>query len=194
MSIKTILNVNSSGRYEDSISRKVTTSLVSLLKAKNLGHETVERNVAEGLPFVDEKWIEANFTAADERSDSHNQTLEYSDHLVSELMISDTIVIGSPIYNFNIPATLKAWFDMVARVGLTFRYTENGPEGLLRDKKVYIVISSGGVPIGSPMDLASPYLKVVLNFLGLSNVTLIDASKLDQTIDLKNQLQTLIAA
>ncbi len=92
-------------------------------------------------------------------------------------------MIGIPIYNFNIPAVLKAWIDMVARVKLTFEYTANGPVGLLKDKKAFLAFSSGGVPIGSEMDFASNYMKHVLSFIGITDVTVVDASKFNLAED-----------
>ena len=89
---------------------------------------------------------------------------------MDELVAADVVVIGTPIYNFSIPASLKAWVDMVARARKTFRYTENGPVGLLSDKKAYIVVASGGVKVGSPADFATPYLRHALSFVGITDV------------------------
>jgi len=85
------------------------------------------------------------------------------------------LVLATPIYNFGVPAALKAWIDMIARVQLTFQYTATGPEGLLQDKQVYLVMASGGTPLGSDIDFASGYLRHVLGFLGMTNVTIVDA-------------------
>ena len=93
------------------------------------------------------------------------------------LLEADVLVIGAPIYNFSIPASLKAYFDLVARAGLTFKYTENRPEGLLKNKKAYIVVSSGGTEIGSDIDFAGNYIKHFLGFLGITDVEFV---KLDQ--------------
>ena len=195
MSSKILLHINSSSRYKESITRQVSTSLVALLKQKHSSLAVVSRDTATGLPFVNEAWIEANFTNAENRNERHEQELSLSDELVSELQDADILVIGVPIYNFNIPSPLKAWVDLVARVGLTFRYTEKGPVGLLENKKVYVVMASGGVPIGSEMDLASAYLKVVFNFVGLHDLTIIDSSMLDDLNDseaVTSQLSSLI--
>lgn len=96
--------------------------------------------------------------------------------MVAELQDADVIVIGAPMYNFSIPSTLKAWVDLIARVGVTFQYTENGPVGLLTGKKAYIVAATGGVPVNSPADFATPYLKQVLGFVGISDVEVVEAS------------------
>jgi len=105
----------------------------------------------------------------------HRETLGYSDELVDELKNADTLVIGVPVYNFSIAATLKAWIDMIARARLTFRYTENGPVGLLEGKKAYLVVATGGVPVGSPMDFATPYLRHALSFVGIIDVEIVAA-------------------
>jgi FMN-dependent NADH-azoreductase len=125
----------------------------------------------------------ANFTAEEERSQQHKDILSFSDSLVDELQQAQTIVRASPIYNYNIPAVLKAWIDLIARARLTFRYTDNGPVGLLTHKKVYLVMASGGVSIGSETDHASRYLQQVLAFVGLCDITIIDAAKFDMNDD-----------
>jgi FMN-dependent NADH-azoreductase len=176
---KTLLHINSSGRRAGSITRQVSQQLVEKIMSAQPQLQLNSRDLASGLPFVNEQWINANFTGADERSDRDNQALSFSDGLVEELKQADILVIGSPIYNFNIPAVLKAWIDLIARAQLTFRYTDKGPVGLLEGKKAYVVIASGGVPIGSEMDFVSPYLKQVLGFVGISDVTIVDASQFD---------------
>jgi len=103
--------------------------------------------------------------------------LAHSDELIAELEAADTIVIGVPVYNFAIPAALKAWVDQIARARRTFRYTETGPEGLLKGKKAYLVVASGGVPVGSDYDFATGYLRHVLGFVGITDVTVIEAGQ-----------------
>ncbi|WP_196140942.1 FMN-dependent NADH-azoreductase [Aliikangiella sp. G2MR2-5] len=179
MSTNNILLVNSSGRYQGSLTRNVSARLVEELQAEDSSQTLIERDLATGLPFIDEQWIGANFTAPEERDKEHKERLSFSDSLVKELQDAEHIVIASPVYNFSVPAVLKAWIDLVARARLTFRYTENGPEGLLRNKKAYLVMASGGVPIGSEADLATRYLKQVMGFIGIDDVTVIDATKVD---------------
>jgi FMN-dependent NADH-azoreductase len=176
-----VLKVNASGRYQGSITRQLTDTLANYLNGQQDAINLIDRDLAKGVPFIDEQWIGANFTAEEDRNDEHKAVLSLSDTLVNELQQADHIVIGAPVYNFNIPAALKAWIDLIARARLTFQYTENGPEGLLKDKKVYIVFASGGVPIGSEMDFTSNYLKHVLAFVGLTDVTFVDAAKIDLT-------------
>ena len=181
---KNILQINSSGRLQGSVTRKISNLLVQQISDNQGQSAIVNRDLANGLPFVDEKWIEANFTAPEERTARHRKALSFSDSLVKEMQQADHIVIASPIYNFSIPAVLKAWVDLVARAKLTFKYTDNGPVGLLEGKKAYLVMASGGVPIGSALDFASTYLKQALAFIGINDVTIIDSSKFDlQTND-----------
>ncbi len=175
--MKAILHIDSSARSEDSITRQVTSELTARLKHQHKNHKVIERNVAQGVSFIDEQWVAANFTDAKQRTDQQKQALAYSDNLVKELQLAEYVVIGAPIYNFSIPATLKAWIDMIARAGVTFKYTNKGPIGLLSDKKVYLVLASGGVEIGSAMDFSSSYLKHVLSFIGLNDVTIINGSE-----------------
>ena len=171
-----VLLLNSSGKQTESISRKLAAQIVSTLKKHGKADTVIDRDVASGLPFVNDEWISANFTPEDQRSDEQKQILSLSDSLVAELIDADTLVLGVPIYNFGVPATFKAWVDMIARVGKTFRYTATGPEGLVTDKKVYLIIASGGTPIGSDIDFASGYVKQALRFVGITDVTIIDAA------------------
>jgi len=136
------------------------------------------RDLAETrLPFVDQSWIGANFTDPAERDDEQKAALALSDQLVAELKAADTIVIGLPVYNFGIPAALKAWVDLIARARETFRYTENGPVGLLENKRAILVYASGGTPAGSDIDFASTYMKHILGFVGITDVTVINAGQ-----------------
>jgi len=178
-----VLAVNASGRSAASVTRQLSRDLIAALDDRYGNVEVSSRDLADGVPFVDQAWIEANFTPVELRSAEQREALAYSDSLVEELQQADAVVIGAPIYNFSIPASLKAWIDMIARARLSFRYTENGPEGLLKDKKAYIVVASGGVPVGSPVDFATPYLRHVLSFVGITDVEIIAAEKLNTQAD-----------
>ena len=178
-----VLEVSAGARSEGSISRQLTADLVAALESRHGNVEITRRDVAEGLPFVNEAWVAANFTPDEERTGQHRQTLAFSDALVAELMAADIIVIGAPIYNFSIPATLKAWIDMIARARLTFEYTEKGPRGLLKNKTAYVIAPSGGVPVGSPVDFATPYLRHALSFIGITDVQFIGAQGADRGND-----------
>lgn len=174
-----ILEVSASGRQAGSVSRMLTGELIDALEVREGEIAATRRNLADGISSVDEAWINANFTPDEDRTAEQRQVLAESDKLVAELQAADAIVIGSPIYNFGIPALLKAWIDMIARARLTFRYTPEGPEGLLKGKKVYVVIASGGVPVDSAVDFATPYLRQALGFVGLNDVEVIAADQLN---------------
>jgi FMN-dependent NADH-azoreductase len=182
-----ILEVSASGRRGDSVSRMLSNDIIEALETREGAVEVVRRDLARGIPLVDEHWIQANFTPEEERSRDQREVLAVSDLLVEELQAADTLVIGSPIYNFGVPAALKAWIDMIARARKTFRYTSNGPEGLLKGKKAYAVIASGGVPVDSPADFATPYLRHTLKFVGITDVDVIAATQLnsrgDESVD-----------
>ncbi|MFY1708670.1 FMN-dependent NADH-azoreductase [Tritonibacter scottomollicae] len=180
---QTVLHIDSSARLSGSVSRDLTAQVVERLGAK----EVIRRDLATPLPLLDEAWIGANFTPADQRSDDQKATLALSDALVAELERVDTVVIGAPVYNFTVPTTLKAWIDLVARVGKTFQYTEAGPEGLLKGKRAIVVIASGGTEAGSDIDYASRYLQHMLGFIGITDIELVAADQ--QALDAEGSVQ-----
>lgn len=172
----TILRIDSSARRDDSVSRQLASRLIDRIP----GDVTIaERDLASGVPLLSESTLAAMWTPADQRTTEQTAELAVADEYIAELMDADAVVIGLPIYNFGPPAAMKAWADLVARAGTTFQYTETGPKGLVADKPVYLVVASGGVPVGSPMDLASTWLTTFLGFLGLTNVTIIAAEQLN---------------
>ena len=173
-----VLRIDSSGRTHNSTTRELADLLIEQLGRQSGALDVTTRDVAAGLPFVNEEWINANFTDPDQRSERQRDVLAYSDKLVRELMDADILVIGAPIYNFGIPAALKAWVDMIARARVTFRYSENGPVGLLAGKRAILVVASGGTPVGGSMDFASTYLRHVLAFVGITDVATIAAERL----------------
>ncbi|UWQ96328.1 NAD(P)H-dependent oxidoreductase [Rhodobacteraceae bacterium M385] len=168
-----ILRIDASARREGSVSRDLTSQIIARL----VGTVTT-RDLADGMALLTEDWVGANFTPADARTPEQAEILAQSDALVAELQAADTIVIGLPIYNFGVPAALKAWVDQVARAGVTFQYTENGPEGLLTGKRVIVAVASGGTEAGSEIDFATGYLRHVLGFIGLTDVTFVTADRL----------------
>ena len=185
--IHNILQISSSGRQTGSVSRALSEDLIAALEDRYGPAAITHRDLAKGIPLIDDNWIEANYTADENRNAEHRESLALSDELVRELQDADTLVIAVPIYNFSIPASLKAWIDMIARARVTFRYTDDGPVGLLQNKKAYLVVTSGGVPVGSPADFATPYLKHALSFVGITDVEIIAAdqnnSGLDEAMD-----------
>ena len=170
---KSVLRIDASARKNASSSRALTDALIKKIAPENL----VVRDLAAGLPFVTEAWVGANFTDEADRSEDQKAALSLSDILVNELFAADTLVIGVPIYNFGVPAALKAWIDMIARARKTFHYTANGPEGLLTGKQAFIVIVSGGTQMGSEIDFATGYLRHILGFIGITDVTFIAADQ-----------------
>ncbi|MEM9577363.1 MAG: NAD(P)H-dependent oxidoreductase [Pseudomonadota bacterium] len=169
----TILHIDSSARLEDSTSRALTAQIV-----EKLGGTTLRRDLSDPLPQIDETWIAANFTPRDQRTQAQQQALALSDGLIEEILRADVLVIGVPIYNFGVPAALKAWVDQIARAGVTFRYTENGPEGLLSGKRAIIALASGGTPVGSEIDFASGYMRHIMEFIGIHDVEIVAADQM----------------
>ena len=176
-----VLRVDASARQDGSISRRLADQLIASLQQCGHRIETARRDLTTtDLPYLDADWIAANFTPPEQRTKAQRAALAQSDQLVQELLGADLLVIGVPLYNFSIPAKLKAWVDLVARARLTFRYTDAGPEGLLKGKRAFLLLASGGVTADSAADFASAYLRHVLGFLGISDVTLIAADGLTQ--------------
>lgn len=174
-----ILTINGSARGEGSVSKQLADELVAALEEREGHVEVLHRDLSAGLPFIHEDWVAANYTPAEERSSTQHETLALSDALVEEIKDADVLVIGVPVYNFSIPATLKAWIDLIARARLTFRYTEHGPEGLVRGKKAYLAVATGGTAIDSAADFATPYLRYILGFIGITDIEVVAAERLN---------------
>lgn len=174
-----VLIVNSSARNEGSVSRELVQELVANLEASRGPLSVTHRDLAKGIDFVSQAWIAANFTDDADRDENQRRELANSDLLVQEVMDAQILILGVPVYNFGIPAALKAWIDMIARARKTFRYTSNGPEGLLTGKKAYLVVATGGVPVDSPVDFATPYLRHALKFIGITDVEVISAEQIN---------------
>lgn len=177
--MKNLLIINSSPR-QNSVSRRLTRHYAEQWQAQNSHGQIRERDLAaDPPPFVTNAWIEAIYTPVDQLTTEQKKLLSYSDTLIQELLDADEIVLGVPMHNFSIPATLKAWIDLVTRRGKTFRYGSNGPEGLLpSDKKVIAIVSQGGTyGEGSPIDFQVPYLLHMLAFIGLTDVTVVHADR-----------------
>jgi FMN-dependent NADH-azoreductase len=176
-----ILNVQASASLESSVTRMLAKAAVTHLAADNV----VTRNLSDCIKLLDSDWLTANSTPAAERTDAQKNALALSDTLIAEINDADTLVIGLPIYNFGVPAALKAWIDQIARVGITFSYSENGPVGLLKNKRAIILLASGGTKMGSDIDFASEYMKHILGFIGITDVTIIAADALMQDANAK---------
>jgi FMN-dependent NADH-azoreductase len=170
----TVLHIDSSARTENSVTRSLSTEITARLAPDHV----IRRDLSTPLPLLDEALIGAYHTAADQLTEAQKALLAESDALIAELKQADTIVIGTPIYNFSVPSTLKAWIDLVARAGITFKYTETGPVGLLTGKRAIIAVASGGTQAGSDIDFATTYLRHVLGFIGITDVELVAADQL----------------
>ena len=172
-----ILRVDASARKSGSVSRDLTDKIVARYEGAG-PVDVVTRDLTDALPFLDEGWIGANFTDDADRTAEQKEALGLSDTLVSELEAADVVLIGLPIYNFGVPAALKAWIDLVARRGVTFTYGENGPVGLLEGKRAIISVASGGTEVGSEIDFATGYIRHVLKFIGITDVIFVSADRL----------------
>jgi len=170
-----ILHITASIRGDESVSNALGNRLVEGLAAKTGAGVTRRDLSANDLPYVSAERFAANLAPAADRTPEQAELAAIADTLIAELQAADTIVIASPIYNFGVPATVKAWADLVARAGTTFKYTETGPVGLLEGKKAYLAIASGGTPVGSDIDFMSRWLIFFLGFLGISDVEVIAA-------------------
>jgi FMN-dependent NADH-azoreductase len=163
-----ILQINSSVRGAASESTRVAGNIVARLSAANPAAQVTVRDLgANPHPVLDGAALGALFTPADQRSAEQAARVAQDDALIAEAQAADVIVIGAPMYNFSMPVQLKAWFDAIARAGVTFRYTETGPEGLLKNKKVYVATARGGI-YPADADPQVPQIRMLLNFLGMT--------------------------
>ncbi|WP_180125446.1 FMN-dependent NADH-azoreductase [Rhodoferax sp. BLA1] len=174
-----ILQINASARREGANSTRVANSIVARLHVANPGATLTVRDLAvTPHPVLDEAALGALFTPAEQRTPEQAARVALDDALIAEIQAHDTIVLGVPMYNFGVPVQFKSWIDAIARAGVTFRYTANGPEGLLKGKKVYVALARGGLYRDTANDSQVPYLKAVLGFLGLTDVHFIYAEGL----------------
>ena len=172
-----IYQIDSSARKEGSTSRALAKKLLD--KIKKPGDEVIYRDLNNEMVFVSGLTESGMKIDKKDQTEHHKKMFELSDKLVKELKDSDIIIISAPIYNYGPPATLKAWSDLAARVGETFRFTPEGKrEGLLKNKKAYIVITSGGTKINSSEDFLTPWLKFILNFFGIEKVEFVGADQM----------------
>lgn len=174
-----ILHIITSPRAEASFSIKLGNGIIDKLRAAYPDSTVQVRNLATNpFPHLEESHLNAFNAPPESYSPAQQAAVRHSNQAIDEILAADVIVIGAPLYNFNIPSTLKAWIDHISRARITFRYTPNGPEGLIHGKQVYIAAASGGIYSEGPglmNDFAIPYLKVVLGFLGMTDVTVVRA-------------------
>jgi FMN-dependent NADH-azoreductase len=179
-----ILQINSSARRDASHSSRLAARIVLRLRDADRGATLTLRDLDRSpQPVQDEAALGALFTPAGERTPEQAARVALDDALIAEIRAADTIVLGVPMYNFGVPAPLKNWIDAIARAGVTFRYTEKGPEGLLKGKRVYVALTRGGKYRNTPSDTQVPYLKTVFAFLGLTDVRFVYAEGLSMGAD-----------
>ncbi len=165
-----LLHLDASGRKNGSSSRIASDEHAKSLAAE-LGLEIRYRDLSQGLPFVNETMIEGYFTPDEQRTDTHREALRTSDELVQELMGAKALVIGVPVYNFSMPASLKAWADLVARAGVTVIYNEEGrPVGQVPNPTTKVFVAYGGTEIGSKRDFLTPWMTTFLNYIGIEDI------------------------
>lgn len=170
-----ILHLISSPRAAESLSIKLGNAIIEKLQAANPGSSVKVHDLTNTpFPHLEEVHLQSFFTPAEAHTPEMSAAIKHSDDAIDELLDADVIVIDAPVYNFHIPSTLKAWIDHIARAGKTFSYTEKGPEGFIKNKKVYVAMASGAVYSEGPMkgyDFIEPYLRAVLGFLGMTELT-----------------------
>ena len=174
-----VLQINSSLYSEGGQSSQLARQFVDALREREPALQLVERDLArEPVPHLDAARFQAFLAKPEERTAEQRDVAAYSDALIGELRDADVLVLGLPMYNFGVPSQLKAYFDHVARAGVTFKYTDQGPVGLLAGKKAYVFATRGGAHAGTPRDTQSAYVRDVLAFLGIADVEFVYAEGL----------------
>ena len=167
---RVVLRIDSGADHANSVSRKIADALTDRLIAA--GATVLRREATEGLPVVTGSWVDAAFF------DGEPSALSFSNALVDELLTADELILVAPVYNFGVPAAMKAYIDQVVRAGRTFRFTASGPEGLVPARRAWIVTASGATTVGSEFDFNTTYLRAVLGFIGIPNVHVVAADGL----------------
>lgn len=176
-----LLVINSSLFASQGQSTQLTEQFTAAWLQKQPDSQITVRDLAQTpVPHLDAQRVSAFFTPAESRDSTQQALVAESDALIAELQQADCVVIGVPMYNFGIPSTLKAYFDHIARAGVTFRYTENGPQGLLGPKKVYVLATRGGQYAGTAQDTQTRYVRDFLGFIGLTDVEFVYAENLNR--------------
>jgi len=184
----TILQLNNSLFSDDGHSSRLADEFVGRLRSGRPDARVIRRDLAhDPVPHLDRDTFSAALTAPPERTAEQARLAAPADTLVEELLAADTLVLGVPVYNFLVPSTQKAWFDHVARAGTTFRYTENGPEGLVDGTRAYVFVTSGGRYADTEADFAARYVRHMLGFLGIDQVTVVRAEGLAMGEDSSRQ-------
>jgi FMN-dependent NADH-azoreductase len=179
-----VLQINSSARREASHSTRLANRIVQRLRDAAPDATLTVRDLGlKPHPVLDEAALGALFTPPSQHTPEQADRVALDDALIAEIQAADVVVLGVPMYNFGVPASLKNWIDAIARVGVTFRYSEKGPEGMLKGKKVYVALTRGGKYRDTLADTQVPYLKTVFSFLGLTDVAFVYAEGLNLGAD-----------
>ncbi|WP_338525790.1 FMN-dependent NADH-azoreductase [Pseudomonas batumici] len=183
-----VLIIESSARQQDSVSRQLTQQFIGQWQAAHPADPITVRDLAtDPVPHLDSHLLGGWMKPAEQRTDIEKASLARSNQLTDELLAADVLVLAAPMYNFAIPSTLKAWLDHVLRAGLTFKYTDTGPQGLLVGKRAYVLTARGGLYAGGTNDHQEPYLRQVLAFIGIYDVTFIHAEGLNMGGDFQEK-------
>jgi FMN-dependent NADH-azoreductase len=175
----TLLQIHSSINSGEGQSSRLADQFVAAFRQRNPHARFIKRDlVADAVPHLTSERFGALITKPEQLTAAQRSIVAYSDELIAELRSADVIVLGLPMYNFGVPSQLKAYFDHVARAGITFRYTATGPQGLLTDKKVYVFAARGGQHAGTPIDTQTGYVRVFLSFLGMTDIEFVYAEGL----------------
>lgn len=179
-----ILQINASARSAGANSTRLANVITDRLLNQHSGAVVELRDLAtHPHPVLDEPSLGALFTPVEQRTPEQTARVALDDAIIAQVQSADIVVLGVPMYNFGIPVQLKTWIDALARAGVTFRYTANGPEGLLKGKKVYVALARGGLYRNTPADSQVPYLRSVLGFLGMTDVEFVYAEGLAMGAD-----------
>lgn len=175
-----VLVIESSARQQGSVSRDLTQQFIATWKAAHPADQVQVRDLAiDPVPHLDATLLGGWMTPSEQQSEAEKAALARSNQLTDELLAADVLVLAAPMYNFAIPSTLKAWLDHVLRAGVTFKYTDTGPQGLLTGKRAFVLTARGGIYAGSGLDHQEPYLRQALAFIGIHDVQFIHAEGLN---------------
>jgi len=198
--MKKILNIISSPRGNASYSIRLANTLIDRLRTAYPGSVVTTHDLtAVPFPHLEEVHIASFNTPAESRTDEYRDAIRHSDQAIQELMDADIVIIGAPMYNFGVPSTLKTWIDHIVRAKKTFSYSEKGAEGLVKEKKVYLVVTSGGILSAdgaSSFDFVVPYLRTILGFIGMTDITVVRAEGLampdKQVVALEKAMESIV--
>ena len=183
-----ILVIESSARQEGSVSRQLTADFIAQWQAAHPQDQVTVRDLAkQPVPHLDETLLAGWMKPADQQSDLEKAAAARSNLLTDEVLAADVLVLAAPMYNFAIPSTLKAWLDHVLRAGVTFKYTETGPQGLLTGKRAIVLTARGGIYAGSGLDHQEPYLRQAMAFIGIHDVQFVHAEGLNMGAEFLEQ-------